>query len=159
MLSILTGRGANLPFPNVIDARWLELWLAVVPQEDCDMTKMTNGNAEEEYKDVSSNVGYYGSMRFVLLTLFGTFSATIMAALFLATTPLKLPSQVILKALGVLLVLVFGSMDQRASEYWGTFWRRAVELEAKLNYSQYKARSHRRIISITNATRLLYLAC
>lgn len=133
--------------------------LSYLPERnrECKIYNMTNGNPEEEYKDVSSNIRYYGSMRFVLLTLFGTFSATIMAALFLGTTPLNLPAQVILKALGLLLVLVFGIMDQRASEYWGTFWRRAVELEAKLNYSQYKARPHGRIISITNATRLLYL--
>jgi hypothetical protein len=118
---------------------------------------MTNGKPEEEYKDVSDNIRYYGSMRFVLLTLFATLSATIMAALFLSTTPPSMPTKVVLKILGIVLVIVFGFIDQRTSEYWGAFWIRAVELEAKLNYSQYKARPHRRIMNITNATRLLYL--
>lgn len=121
------------------------------------VSKATNGNPEEEYKEVSNNIRYYGSMRFVLLTLFGTLSATIMAALFLGTTTPLLPTKVILKILGLVLVLVFGVMDQRTSEYWSALWVRAVELEAKLNYSQYKGRPYRRIMSITNAARLLYL--
>lgn len=119
--------------------------------------EIANGNPEEEYKDVSNNIRYYGSMRFVLLTLFGTLSAAIIATLFLGTITPQAPAKVILKVLGLVLVLVFGLMDQRASEYWSALWIRAVELEAKLNYSQYKARPHRRIMSITNATRLLYL--
>ncbi len=118
---------------------------------------MTNGNPEEEYKDVSENIRYYGSMRFVLLTLFATLSATIMAALFLSATPSLMPTRVVLKILGLVLVIAFGFMDQRASEYWGIFCIRAVELEAKLKYSQYKARPRRQIMSITNAARLLYL--
>lgn len=118
---------------------------------------MANGNPEEEYKDVSDNIRYYGSLRFVLLTLFATLSATIMAALFLSATPPPMPTRVVLKIIGLVLVIAFGFMDQRASEYWSTFWIRAVELEAKLKYSQYKARPHRRIMSISNATRLLYL--
>jgi hypothetical protein len=119
---------------------------------------MTNGNPEEEYKDVSNNIRHYGNMRFVLLTLFATLSVAIMAALFLGTTPPPTPAKIILKALGLVLVVAFGLMDQRASEYWSVFWKKAVELEVKLNYSQYKARPRRRTVSITNATRLLYLA-
>jgi hypothetical protein len=75
---------------------------------------MTNGNPEEEYKDVSDNIRYYGSMRFVLLTLFATLSATIMAALFLSSTPPPTPTKVVLKILGLVVALAFGFMDQRA---------------------------------------------
>ena len=119
---------------------------------------MTNGNPEEEYKEVSNNIRHYGSMRFVLLTLFSTLSASIIAALFLSANQPPMPTKTMLKCLGIVLVVVFGLMDQRASEYWSSFWKRAMELEATLNYSQYKARPYRRTISITNTTRLLYLA-
>lgn len=96
-------------------------------------------------------------MRSVLLALFGTFAAAVMAALLLATATLKLPPQVISKALCVMLLLVFGNMGQQASEYWGTFWRRSTELEAKLDYSQCKAKTYGHMISITSATGLLCL--
>jgi hypothetical protein len=97
-------------------------------------------------------------MRFVLLTLFSTLSGPMMTALFLRTTALQQPTEIMLKIVGLLLVLVFGVMDRWASDYWSAFWRRALELETKLNYSQYKARPHKRLLSVSNATRFLYLS-
>lgn len=74
------------------------------------VNKVTRGNPEEEYKDVSSNIRHYGSTRFVLLTLFSSLSAPLIAALFLSSNMVEPPTKMILKILGLVLVVAFAVM-------------------------------------------------
>jgi len=119
---------------------------------------MSKGEPGDEYTDVSANMRQYGNMRFAQLTLFLVLNAALLTITFTSVPPLSPTTTFMLKIGGVVAVIAFWVMEERAADYWHHFCRRAVELEKELDYQQYTNRPARDLISATNAVRLLYAA-
>jgi hypothetical protein len=100
----------------------------------------------------------YGSVRFAQLTLFIALTAGLLTATFTSNPPISPTIKFTLKVGGIITVIVFWIMEERAADYWHHFCRRAVELEKELGYQQYTKRPARVFITATNAVRLLYAA-
>jgi hypothetical protein len=116
---------------------------------------MTNNNASEEYKDLSDNMRHYGNMRFAQLTLYFALTAGLVTALFTVDPPLSVSMRLVLKIIGALASASFGVMEERAADYWHHFRRRAVEIEKSLGYKQYTDSPTAKLLSATNASRLM----
>lgn len=124
---------------------------------------MTNGNANEEYKDLSDNMRYYASSRFVHMTLFVALNGALFSAVFVANLPLHLQIvKIALKIFGLLTAVIFWVIEKRAVDYWNQFHKRAVEIEKHLGYNQYTIRPNRTWktfwMNATLATSLFYFA-
>ena len=116
---------------------------------------MTNGNPNEEYKDLSDNMRHYANMRFAQLTLYFALTAAFVTAVFTVDPPLGDSLRLALKILGALAAAAFGVMEERAADYWHHFRRRAVEIEKGLGYKQYTDRPAAKWFSATNAARVM----
>jgi hypothetical protein len=115
-----------------------------------------NGNPSEEYSDVSENMRHYGNLRFAQLTLFMTATAAAIAALTTLNPPLVGWRQVAVALVGLVVSLVFSIIEERSTDMWHHYRRRAEKLEQVLGFKQYSTRKGARFISATNAVRLLH---
>ena len=126
--------------------------------------KMTRGekpaikyNYKDEYLDVSANMRHFGNMRFAELTLFIASLAGFLAIIFRTDSALEPDIRLILKLGGLSLTITFFIMEERIKDYWICHKERAVELEKKLGFKQYSISPPRRIITATNAIRMLFI--
>lgn len=110
-----------------------------------------------EYLDASQNMRQFGNIRFAQLTLFVGVTAGMLTALSRPGLVSSGAARIVLKLAGGLSALVFWMMDERAMQYWHHCRRRAVELEKSLGYRQYTDAPAGRLVSATNALRLLFL--
>jgi len=121
---------------------------------------MAPDDPKEEYKDLSDNMRYYASSRFVHLTLFVALNGALFSAVFATNLSLQPQIIIILKVLGLLAASIFWVIEKRAVDYWNQFHDRAVQLEEQLRYHQYKVRPKRTWKTIwmnaTTATSLFY---
>ncbi len=98
---------------------------------------------------------HYANMRFAQLTLYFALTAGLMSSVFMADPALPAPLRQVLKLLGAVAGCAFGLMEERAADYWHHFRKRAEALEKTLGYAQYSNRPEAKVLSATNATRLL----
>jgi hypothetical protein len=119
------------------------------------MTK--EDKVKSEYLDVSSNIRQHSTMRFAQLTLFIAITAALLNVYFGRSIPLPTGANLALKIAGLLVVVIFWVMEERVGDFFHHYRRRAVELEKQLGYSQYSETPKRRIVTATNAVRLLFL--
>lgn len=118
---------------------------------------MPAGNEKDEYFDVSDNMRTHSTMRFAQLTLFIAVTATLINVLLEKSATGSLG--VALRIGGLLTVVVFWVMEERVTDYFHHYRRRAIELEKQLGYSQYTQSPQRRVCTATNAVRALFFAC
>lgn len=104
---------------------------------------------------MSDNMRHYANMRFAQLTLFFAFTAALASTVFTVDPPLSAGVRFVLKIFGAMTAVVFALMDHRACSYWHAHRRRAIAMESELGYQQYSSQSRRRVLTATNATRLL----
>jgi hypothetical protein len=116
---------------------------------------MTSGDQADEYKDLSDNMRHYANMRFAQLTLYFAFSAGLITVLFTVDPPLHAGLRRGLMLVGAVGAAAFGIMEERAADYWHHFRCRAEELEQTLAYRQYTDRPAGKVITATNATRVM----
>jgi hypothetical protein len=112
---------------------------------------------KEEYLDASANMRAYGNMRFAQLTLYVAITAGLLKLLFTSGPQITCATSRIVALGGCLATIAFGVMEERSSDYWHHFRRRAVDLERELGYKQHTAAPSRKVISATNAVRMLYI--
>lgn len=110
---------------------------------------------KDEYKDLSDNMRHYGNMRFAQLTLYFGLTAALITGVFVTDPPLDVSVRTALKIFGAISALAFAVMEERATDYWRHFRRRAVRLESEMGYKQYSSRPETCLICATNAVRLL----
>lgn len=113
------------------------------------------GDPSEEYKDLSDNMRHYANTRFAQLTLYFALTAALINAVFLTEPPLASRLRLGLKIAGAIAAALFGVMEKRAADYWHHFRKRATALESILGYKQYTERPEVKVLSATNASRLL----
>lgn len=120
---------------------------------------MSDGEAQEEYKELNNNLRFYGNMRFAQLTLFSAITAALLTIIFKTEPPLVEPIKTALKIGGLVSTFVLWVMEERSTGYATKFIKRMIVLEAMLGYEQWKGRKFgtRAIFSATNAARLLYV--
>src|SRR5688500_13698402 len=108
---------------------------------------MSTYNAKkDEYLDVSNNMRLFINMRFAQLTLFIAITAALLNVVF-SKDPSALPgTSIALKLGGLLAVVVFWVMEERAADFFHHYKRRAIVLEKSLEYSQYTDRPERKVI-------------
>jgi hypothetical protein len=116
---------------------------------------MADDSLSDEYNDLSENMRHYASLRFAQLTLYFAFVAGLVTVLFLQTSPLPDSFRLVLKIIGFVGSVAFGVMEKRAADYWHHFCHRAIEIEDLLGYRQYASRPVAKLISATNAARVL----
>ena len=116
---------------------------------------MSTGSANQEYQQLNENMRHYGNMRFAQLTLYFAFTAALVAAIFTTDPPLTAGIRVTLKHVGMIGSIAFGVMEERATCYWHSLYKRAVKLESALGYEQHSNRPAARFLSATSAVRLL----
>ena len=97
---------------------------------------MGRGEMSQEYSDVSANMRHYSELRFKRITVFLVATGALLGAqeLQLGTSE----SSWAFSAVGLFVTISFWIMAVRAAHYYWNFRERAVKLEDKLNYSQYK---------------------
>lgn len=120
-------------------------------------SSQTDYSPVNEYLEAGRNMRQFGNIRFAQLTLFVTMTAVILAAVLQTSPAVSDSARLLLKFTGLLVVVVFWLMDQRAMDYWHHYRHRAIELEAALGYEQYTSCPAHALLSATNAVRLLYL--
>jgi hypothetical protein len=120
---------------------------------------MADATPKDEYLDASENMRTFMNIRFAQLTLFVAITAALLTVL-LRGSEASLPEALALalKLGGVLSVIIFAVMEERGSDYFHHYKTRAIALEAQLGFQQYSTRPQRRIVTATNAVRLLFLA-
>jgi hypothetical protein len=111
---------------------------------------------QDEYLDVSTNMRTYINMRFAQLTLFIAITATLLNAMFGRDTPMSFGLSTAFKIGGLLSVVIFCVMEERAADFFHHYKNRAQGLEQQLGYKQYTFRPERKLITATNAVRLLF---
>jgi hypothetical protein len=116
---------------------------------------MADGNASDEYKDLSDNMRHYANMRFAQLTLYSALTAGLVTVVFTIDPPLDDNLRLVLKIVGAIAAAAFGVMEERAADYWHHFLRRAIKLEEQLGYQQYVDRPAAKVFSATNAARVI----
>ena len=116
---------------------------------------MANGSQADEYKDLSDNMRHYGNMRFAQLTLYFALTAGLVTVVFTLNPPLGPGLRRGLMLVGAVASAAFGVMEERAADYWHHFRRRAVKLEESLGYKQYTDRPAAKVLTATNAARVM----
>lgn len=61
-----------------------------------------------------------------------------------------------LKLIGAVLTIALWTIEERAADHWFDFEKRAKALEEILGFAQYHGRRSKRVLSATNATRVIY---
>lgn len=93
----------------------------------------------EEYKEIGVNWRHYGEVRFKQLTVFLTMTGVLGAAAFSEPARNQLQDlRLILAAVGFLLTAFFFILEERATYYRRAYMSCAIEIEKKLNMSQYR---------------------
>jgi len=110
---------------------------------------------KDEYLDASENMRTHSTMRFAHLTLFIAITAGLLNSLLSGHTPPD-NMRLALKTGGLLTVVVFWMIEERVTDYFHHYRRRAVTLEKVLGYSQYTSCPQRKWFTATNAVRLLF---
>lgn len=119
-------------------------------------TVSKQGDPSVEYSDVAENMRHYANLRFVQMTLFFTYSAGAFAVVATVTPPIGATLRLVVMAVSVVVSVAFSIIEERSSDHWHHFRRRAKVLEAQLGYEQYSSRPTRKLVSATNAVRLLH---
>lgn len=93
---------------------------------------------KDEYIDVSTNMRAYAALRFAQLTLFITLTASLMGAAFGAISGLDSWFKDAAKFGGVVICILFWIVEGRSTGYYHRFNERALELESRLGFRQYR---------------------
>jgi hypothetical protein len=95
--------------------------------------------AHKEYNDLSQNMRHYANMRFAEMTLFFVVTAALASKVITQAGDIADHSvpQGIIRLLGLIVTLVFWSIEERTTRYWNCFHKRAKVLEADLGFRQY----------------------
>ena len=112
----------------------------------------------DEYKEASSNMRTYTNMRFAQLTLFIAITGILINVLFVQDSGTTCPFQFAMKIGGLIVGVVFLLMEERASDFFHHYKKRAIELEGQLGFQQYINRPERKLITATNGVRILFVA-
>ena len=114
----------------------------------------------DEYKEINSNVRFYGNMRFAQLTLFSALTAALLTIVFKTQPELSESLKMAFEIGGIVSTIVIWIMEERSTGYGTKFILRIQELEKLLNFNQWQGRKigTKAIFSATNAVRLLYFA-
>lgn len=116
----------------------------------------------EEYRNVNENMRHYGNMRFKQLTLFNVMNGALVAGFIAVVTgagkdkPIAEILRLGFEILGIILVVLFALLEERSSDYWNRFHKRAQRIECMLGLRQHRERPRGVIFTATNATRVLY---
>ena len=126
------------------------------------MDKSPNKNELEEYKDASSNLRHYSTLRFAQLTLFIATTGALLSLLFKPVTEVGYGPRKGIKLVGLAVVAAFWFFEKRSTSYWIHFKERAKLLEKILSFKQYSARPvpHKLVFELnaTNAVRVLFIS-
>jgi hypothetical protein len=117
---------------------------------------MPKGNPKDEYLDASANQRQFMTMRFAQLTVFLAISGFLVNILFSDSIVLPRYSEVVLKASGLFVALLFWVHQERTMAYWNHFVERAAELEKELEFNQYRTRPTAGLISSFKAMRAFF---
>ena len=117
---------------------------------------MPKGDPKDEYLDASANQRQFMTMRFAQLTVFLAISGFLVNILFSESIVLPKYGDVVLKAGGLIVALLFWVHQERTMAYWNHFVQRAAELEKELGFSQYRSRPSAGLISSFNAMRAFF---
>jgi len=112
-----------------------------------------------EYKELCENMRHYADMRFKLLTLFSVFTGFLLTVSF--SSQFTFNSKTVLNIGGLIITAAFWIMEERYSDYWHAFRKRAEKIEEILDLRQYHDRPTKTFLAklrltATNATRFLY---
>lgn len=121
-------------------------------------TAVPQGDPIDEYRDASENMRFYGHQRFSQLTVFVSITALLAAGAGLTSGGTIANNPRVLSIGGIVVTLVFWIMEQRTFETWMSYIKRAKVLEHALGFEQHSGRRPRRVLTATNAVRLLFLA-
>jgi hypothetical protein len=128
--------------------------LTCYPQEG--KKTMPIGDPRDEYLDVSNNIRHFGTTRFAELTIYIALIAGMLNVTFGRFTPITPEVSIGLKITGLLITILFWTLQERTMKYWYAFMDRAVELEKELGFKQYSARPRPGIITGHNAVRSFF---
>jgi hypothetical protein len=120
----------------------------------------------EEYKDVSTNLRQYASLRFAQLTLFVATNGALFALGLKPLTEVYSGQRNAIRAMGIAVTAVFWILEERSTSHWENYVDRAKDLENALGFQQYQLRPEayklfgieRLRINATNGIRLFLTA-
>ncbi|WP_162085244.1 hypothetical protein [Sulfuriferula nivalis] len=110
----------------------------------------------EEYKEVGANLRQYGNMRFAQLTLFVAVTGGLLAANFSKDIGLSACQKLAVAFFGLLISMAFWVMEERSTDWWNRYYKRAEQIELELGMHQYLHRKNRSILSATFAVRAVF---
>jgi hypothetical protein len=113
------------------------------------------GDPKDEYLDICETIRHFGNIRFAQMTLFLAITAGMLTVVFQNET-ISLLASMSLKIGGMIIALLFWTMDARAMTYWHHFRERAIVLEETLGFQQWSHSPATKFISTTNAIQILY---
>lgn len=108
----------------------------------------------EEYKEIGLNLRNISNLQFAQITVLIAFSGGLNTLLRNTSSE---PTDLFIRMTGIILVLLFITMNERVIAHWRCYWRRAIEIEVILGFKQYTIRPPITLFTQTNAVRVLHL--
>jgi hypothetical protein len=99
-----------------------------------------DGKLEEEYKDISNNLRFYGNLRFAQLTLFFAITVGLLTVIFKLEPKLEPQPKLFLELIGLTITFVFWRMEESSTRMWRHYVDCAQILEKQLDFRQYSSR-------------------
>jgi hypothetical protein len=112
--------------------------------------------AVEEYRELSVNLRHYSNMSYVNLTLALAVQAALLTTV-LRDPPPPVTVHVLMGLGGMLLTALFYVNEHRMRAYWTAYFRRAAELEEKLDFASYQQAPRHSLIRSSVAIRVVYI--